>query len=396
MIRIKDCTKIVNGVGVNPELQGSSIGNIPFFRNSDFSKIGNTDFLIKSESNFSFEEIKLNHFRTIPKNSLVFSKIGESIRKNHKKFTQQTSVIDNNLSAFLISKKINEQFFYWFLKTIDFGNCLLPSTIPVLDMDVIKNLIVPDINKAQQTAIANYLDTETSKLDRKISILEQKYQKLEEYKQSVIFETVTKGLDSNVQMKDSEIEWIGNIPSHWEVKRVKEVFNYLNKSDIPSGDGDVDGIYDFYVSGSKLKKVNKLNLNKKALLLPTGGNYMVHFPKNIPCAYSTDVLPLIPNSLLNIKYGYYFLISNQKYFNQEYFSGMGIKHLQREEFFNSTIVIPSKDEQENFVNYLENICSKVDKKKEIIKKQIELLKEYKQTIIYEAVTGKIELGELHA
>lgn len=74
----------------------------------------------------------------------------------------------------------------------------------------------------EQESIAAYLDTETSKIDRKISILEQKFEKLEEYKQSVIFETATKGLDNNVPMKDSGIDWIGDIPAHWEVSRLKD------------------------------------------------------------------------------------------------------------------------------------------------------------------------------
>src|SRR5690606_34089136 len=75
----------------------------------------------------------------------------------------------------------------------------------------------------QQTAIANYLDHHTSKIDKEISLLEQKVEKLDEYKQALIYETVTKGLDKNVPMKDSRIEWIGMIPEHWEVKRMKDV-----------------------------------------------------------------------------------------------------------------------------------------------------------------------------
>lgn len=291
-------------------------------------------------------------------------------------------------------KNINPKYvFYWLLckTTYETLSQIANSTAqPKLNKNDIKTLIFINPTPKEQEKIVSYLDIETSKIDKKIDIISQKVDKLEEYKQSIIFETVTKGLDNYVPMKDSGIEWIGDIPAHWEVKRVKEVFNYLGKSDMPSGDGELVGIYDFYVSGSKLKKSNKANLNTAALLLPTGGTYMVHFPKNIPCAYSTDVLPLTTVSL-NINYGYYFLISNKKYFDKSYFSGMGIKHLQREVFFNSLITIPTKEEQEKIANFLDAETSKIDKQKELLKKKIELLREYKQSLIYEAVTGKLEI-----
>ncbi len=395
MIRIKDCTKIVNGVGVNPELQGSSIGNIPFFRNSDFSKPGNNDFLLKSESNFSFEEVKLNRFRTIPKNSLVFSKIGESIKKNHKKFTQQTSIIDNNLSAFLIKKKINEKFFYWFLNTIDFGNCLLPTTIPVLDMDVIKNIIIPDLSKKQQITIANYLDTETSKIDRKISILEQKYKKLEEYKQSVIFETVTKGLDSNVEMKDSGIDWIGEIPKHWEVKRIKEFYKLGMGQTILKEDLIEDGKYPVYSATAEDKffgYVNKINnpLNVGDLVIPARGNSIGHVKlvkETVVCTQTTIYMK--QKTKIDSNFVYYYLLGNKP--QLFFFDDTAIPQITVEQINGRLILVPSANEQKEIVSYLNNLCSKLNKKLEIIKKQIELLKEYKQTIIYEAVTGKMEI-----
>ncbi len=255
----------------------------------------------------------------------------------------------------------------------------------------IENFVFDSPSLQEQISIANFLDLHTAKIDRDVSLLEQKVERLEEYRQALIYETVTRGLNPDVKMKASGVDWIGDIPDHWEVKRLKDFLTSLAKSNMPSGEGDDSGVYDFYVSGSKIKKTNKLNLHRTSLLLPTGGTYMVHFTEIVPCAYSTDVLALIANSSLVIKYGFYFLISNCDYFNQLYFKGTGLKHLQRDTFLSSSITVPDKKEQTAIANYLDSATSKIDKKVALIKQKIALLKEYKQSLIYEAVTGKIDV-----
>lgn len=123
---------------------------------------------------------------------------------------------------------------------LKYVNYILQNNRTVGNQTAIPQLTAPEFgnqiielfeDKNKQVAIINYLDTETSKIDRKILILEQKYEKSEEYKQSVIFETVTKGLDSNVPMKDSGIDWIGEIPKHWDIVRLKD-FSVIKKENL--------------------------------------------------------------------------------------------------------------------------------------------------------------------
>lgn len=362
-------------------------------RFKDLIKLKSGDLVDKSTSEGCYPIYGANgvigsiNKKNIKNSTLLIGRVGSAGAIN----IASDGFASDNVLIVKIKNNNSMKYIYYFLSIFNFSDIISKTSQPLLVSSKLLRSAIDIPNLKNQESIVSYLDKETSKIDRKISILEQKFAKLEEYKQSVIFETVTKGLDSNVPMKDSGIDWIGEIPKHCEFKRVKEVLNPLNKSDIQSGDSELDGVYDFYISGAKTKKINKTNLHQIALLLPTGGTYMVHFPKNVPCAYSTDVLPLVTKSLLNIKYGFYFLNANREYFNQSYFSGTGIKHLQREEFFNSLITIPSKNEQDEITCYLDLVCLKIDKKKEIIKKQIELLKEYKQTIIYEAVTGKMDI-----
>lgn len=389
--RVKDFTVIINGVGVNPEVQGNPFGEIPFFRNSDFSKEGNELYLQNSESNFSFEEIKQYGFRLAPKNSLVFSKVGESIRKNHRKFTKNISVIDNNLSAFLINKKINKQYFYWLFKTIDFANYLVPSTIPVLNTSLVKNIVVPQYSLPQQTAIANYLDHHTTNLDKEISLLEQKVEKLDEYKQALIYEIVTKGLDKNVPMKDSGIEWIGMIPEHWEVKRVKDFYKLGMGETILKEDLIENGKYPIYSATAEDKFFGYLNdlnliLKKDDLVIPARGNSIGHVKLvKQPLGCTQTTIYLKKKNKINSSYIYYYLIGNKS--ELFFFDDTAIPQITVAQINRKMILLPQKNEQQQIAEYLDEQCSKINKKKELINKKVELLKEYKQSLIYEAVTG---------
>ncbi len=271
--------------------------------------------------------------------------------------------------------------------------------------DLLKlQIVVPPLS--QQIAISNYLDHHTTKIDKEISLLEQKVEKLDEYKQALIYETVTKGLDKNVPMKDSGIEWIGDIPNHWEVKRVKEVAKWqtgftpdTKKSEYYDGNdewitiGDMDGKYikesKNKINGSMFPKnwitpANSLLFSFKLSIGQVAFNEKEVFTNEAICSFS-------PKSNINLKYFYYaapiFIVKNAKK------NIYGADLLNQELISNANVVIFSKNEQEEIAKYLDENCSVIDKKKELINKKIELLKEYKQSLIYEAVTGKFHIGE---
>lgn len=270
------------------------------------------------------------------------------------------------------------------------------SAMPNLQKTKFINYLVSFVNDLEtQNKIVSYLDTETSKIDRKISILEQKYEKLEEYKQSVIFETVTKGLDSNISMKNSGIDWIGEIPAHWEVKRVKDISKikkgkavetYLEKSDemLPCIDTNFLRGRDNIVFCKNGTKIN----SEKVLILWDGANAgELFFNKEIGYLGSTFG---VFNTSINNKFWFYYLKGIEQY-SRDNLTGMGVPHVDGTVLKQTVGLIPPKQEQEKIAIFLDIETSKINKKKEIIKKQIELLKEYKQSIIYEAVTGKGEI-----
>lgn len=315
-------------------------------------------------------------------------------------YSDYDGAISSGYTILRLKQKASHMFFKYYLKNIEFIASLNKYKISIRDgqnipFSSLGDELIKIPSFLEQTAIANYLDTETSKIDRKISILEQKHEKLEEYKRSVIFETVTKGLDNNVPMKDSGIDWIGEIPKHWEVKRVKDVSKikkgkavetYLEKSDemLPCIDTNFLRGRDNIVFCKNGTKIN----SEKVLILWDGANAgELFFNKEIGYLGSTFG---VFNTNINNKYWFYYLKGIEQY-SRDNLTGMGIPHVDGTVLKQTIGLVPPKQEQEKIASFLDSETSKINKKKENIAKRIELLKEYKQSLIYEAVTGKLDI-----
>lgn len=316
--------------------------------------------------------------------------------------------LDNSVFSYHILRlrarfpNIDFKFAYYYCNSkfagIQFENKATGTTRVTLSRHDITSNVILVPSKEQQTKIANYLDQETSKIDRKISILEQKYEKLEEYKQSVIFETVTKGLDNNVEMKDSGIDWIGDIPKHWEVLRLKSIYNYKN------GYAFSDNDYSKEPNGNYLIKITNVTENgiqedetfcievnettKKFKIKEDSILYALSGATAGKCCFlDTTEKNFYLNqrvAQMQLKNGinkyFYYLICNKVFANLllTLYPQTAQPNIGKNDLDNSYVPFVSNlIEQKEIVEYLDQFTSKIDKKKEIIKKQIELLNEYK-------------------
>ena len=262
----------------------------------------------------------------------------------------------------------------------------------------------------EQEAIASYLDKHVGNLDKYIDLSTKKIKLLEEQKTALIYETVTRGLNPDVKMKDSGIEWIGMIPEHWEVKRLKNVLKNLKSGGTPNSSEEKFWTYDSddgipWISIGDMSNVKYVS-NVKKYLTQDGINSknMTIFKKNTliysifatlgKVAYLTKdacinqaLLAMIFSNRINQKYAYYLLKDSERYVYQ-----IASKNTQYN--LNSFIVknieisIPPQKEQEAIASYLDIKCSKIEKEIELLKKKVELLKEYKTSLIFEVVTGK--------
>lgn len=259
-----------------------------------------------------------------------------------------------------------------------------------LGKDELLNMPFLNISTSEQTAIANYLDHHTAKIDGEVDYLEKKATLLEEFKQSLIFETVTKGLNKSVPMKDSGIEWIGEIPEHWKVKRFKDVFDAEKGSAFP--ENSTEGIYPYINGGMKPSGFsNCKNSKSNTIVVSEGGasaGYSQIMEQDFWAGSHCYKIGVGRNST---KYTFYLLKGIEKHL-MLLKTGSAMPNLQKTRFLNFVIPYSSIfSEQKQIADYLDKECGIIDTKVNQYRKKAKLLKEYKQSLIYEAVTGKIEI-----
>ena len=271
-------------------------------------------------------------------------------------------------------------------------------------------LLIPPCNEQQK--IADYLDKKIAQLDRAKRLLEKQIQKLKDYRASLIYEVVTKGLDKTVPMKDSGIDWIGQVPEGWGVKPIKHVVAtpvtdgphetpLLCETGIPflSAEAVKNGVLDFnYKRGfislqdhERFKK--KISPKKDDIFIvksgATTGNVGIVNTDEIFDIWSPLALIRCKKSLAVQKYIYYYLISNifkaQVEFNWSFGTqqniGMGIIE-------NIKLILPPLSEQTKISDLLDKKTYQIDQLIQIKNKQIENINKQRQTLIYDYVTGK--------
>ena len=255
-----------------------------------------------------------------------------------------------------------------------------------------------------QKAIATFLDKQCSEIDGLYSDIEKQIDVLEEYKKSMITEAVTKGLNPDVEMKDSGIEWMGMIPKHWNVNKIK----YHLKRYEPRNPGDVQvlSVYRDYGVIPKDSRDDNHNVtsedtSKYKYVIP--GNLVINKMKAWQGSlaisdYEGIVSPAyfvyhFTDNLFNKKYFHYLIRTCYKDEFRRISGGIreGQWDLPAELFENELVPIPPIEEQNLIINYIQNKVSEIDKIITDKKEQLEVLSEYKKSVIYEYVTGKKEV-----
>lgn len=247
--------------------------------------------------------------------------------------------------------------------------------------------------RAEQAAIAAYLDTKTTQLDRKIDLLGQKAAQYSKLKQSLINETVTRGLDKTVAMKDSGVEWLGEVPRHWEIKRLKDFIRYTIGGEVIDVSYWNAGTELTYTAGKYPVNSNFNNFPDRKrtkindILIARNGDGFVHIPKLN--SIFTNVVQLVRLSkLVDVRFVYYSL-ENIKYLINKTSNGDLIASLNKEMWFNSFLITPKMAEQQAIAAYLDEKTAHIDRIVATLNSQIDRLKELRKTLINDIVTGKI-------
>lgn len=307
------------------------------------------------------------------------------------------------------------KFFYYLCTTINFELYKYGSAIPSMTQGTLNDIVFCSPSLNEQTTIANYLDQKTAQIDDLIAKKERLIQLLEEERTAIINQAVTKGLDPTVPMKDSGIEWLGEIPEHWEVTKIKTVTKKIGSGVTPKGGAEIyelSGIpllrsQNIYFDGFRLENVayitSEIHDSMKnsqvqlgdVLLNITGGSIG-------RCFYVTDefseanvnqhVCIVRPNNRIITEFLYYVLSSSIGQHQIDLCQTGGNREaLNFEQLKNFFLCLPEVEGQKSIVQQLSFKLNSIKLAVEKIRKEIELLKEYKTALISEVVTGKVDV-----
>lgn len=307
----------------------------------------------------------------------------------------------------------NDKYLYYFLHDWDItkeiyrhGNGLRQS-LSWNDLRDISVLLPP---LSEQDAIVRYLDSATSEIDKAIAMQQKMIDLLNERKQIIIQNAVTKGLDENVEMKESGVEWIGRIPKHWEVLKLKRCaiiktgttpptsnLKYFENGDIPwFTPGDINDMNLHLSSKTITKKAIEDNVGR---LFPAKSIYFVGIGATVGKVASCDfeassnqqINAIMCNDRLDYKFATYCLLMEQRII-RETTNFVTLPILNQSSTGLINIVVPPKSEQQQIVTYLDSEMQRFDSAITNCQRQITLLQERKQIIINEVVTGKVRVS----
>lgn len=257
------------------------------------------------------------------------------------------------------------------------------STIYTLSEDKIGNFRFVFPNKKEQDIIVSYLDTKCGEIDKVISTQEKRIALLQELKQSIITHAVTKGLNHDVKMKDSGIEWIGEVPEHWDCAPFKRFMNIKNGQDYKNFQSD-DG-YPVIGSGGCFAYCTRFIYDGESLLLGRKGT--IDKPLYVNGKFWTvdTMFYSIPQKNCSVRYMYYQSLTIPF---ERYYTSTALPSMTQTDLGLNNFCFPPIPEQQEIASYLDKRCAQIDASISKAQKEIELLQEYKQSLITEVVTGK--------
>lgn len=304
------------------------------------------------------------------------------------------------------------------LRAMNLNQYSVSAAQPGLSVDAVSNLAVPVPSRSEQTSIACFLEREVTKIDTLISEQEKLIALLAEKRQATISHAVTRGLDSNAPMKDSGIEWLGPVPVHWDVTRLKFVASVqtgVAKGKDTTGKATINvpylrvaNVQDGFL---RLEDVARIDIEVDQLaryalcsgdvLMNEGGDFdklgrgAIWRGEIASCIHQNHVFAVRPHGILP---EWLNMVTSSQY-AQFYFMGRSkqstnLASISSSNIMELPVVLPPKDEQESILGHLDSILGKLDELKLESERTIDLLKERRSALISAAVTGQIDVRGL--
>ena len=396
-ITVDDLGEIITGY-TPPIIQTEYFGDeYPFITPTDITIDSR---IVQTERFLSQKGYEYRKNRLLPRDAVCVTCIGATIGKTC--MTTVPSATNQQINSVVVNQDKYDPYFVYYLlrtKTDVIQSVANGAATPIVKKSTFAsiNVYVPPL--PTQRTIVNFLDRKTGQIDELIRIKERRIELLQEQRTALINQAVTKGLDPNVEMKPSRVEWIGEIPTHWEIGKIKRVAISVSEKSTPETDAikispenvesETGKILDFYSSydsvGVKFQAEDVL-FNKLRVYLSK-----VVFAKY--SGYSLGEMIVIRPFLQGIgKYLFYLMLSSRfiEYCNSISY-GVKMPRTAVDDILNAQIPMTSDQEQMQIADLLDHKTEQIDELIAAEQRKIELLKEYRQSLISEAVTGKIDV-----
>lgn len=382
-------------------------GDIYWIQSGDL----NDGYVTDTEKKITQEGLDNSSAKLFPAGTLLVAMYGATIGK----LGIQTMEAATNQACCGIypTKRIDLKFLFYFFHAVKdkYISDSYGGGQPNISQSVIKQtyFFVPE--KTEQIAIANYLDKACADIERVVEIKRKQIENLQQQLKSIIHHTVTKGLNPKAEMKESGIDWIGEVPKHWKYYRLKDILEKIGSGVTPKGgaaeylDAGIPLIRSQNVLDDKLifediafisnethsDMSNSQVKNGDVLLNITGASLgrCFYYSSTEEANVNQHVCILRPFKKIETKYLHLLMISDwgQKQIEQG-FTGSGREGLNFKSIKRFSFILPSRDEQIEIIKHLENISNKAKSVQSKIEKQIEVILNYKKSLIHEVVTGK--------
>ena len=398
--KLKYISNVYNGATPSSGTERFWNGNISWVTPTDFNK---SNYINQTERKITKSGLNSCGTTLVPKNSIIMTTrapIGNIAIAENELCTNQ------GCKSIVINKKTDEKYmFYQFSTKSELLNSLgSGTTFMELSSKELKNIKIPLPPKEEQTKIASFLDEKTAQIDEVISQKQKLIELLKERKQIVINDAVTKGLDKDVEMTDSGVEWIGKIPKHWEIEKVKYIFKDSSiknhGEEIPLAATQLYGVVPKDTLDYRTVEANVSDLNTFKLVKEN--NFVISlrsFEGGIEySAYKGIISPAytVMEALQDIAFKYFkYLFKSNIFIQALNIYKTGIREGQNisfAKFKDDFLPLPPKNEQIQIAEHIENQTTKIDKAIELQQNYISKLKEYKATLIDSVVTGKVRVG----
>lgn len=411
-VKLKFVANIYNGNSIPDDQKEKFTGKlIPYIPTKELNASNGT---INYDNGLSVDEE--DGFKLAPKNSVLLCIEGGSAGKKVG-FTDRRVAFVNKLCC-LFGNRMNPKYLYYGVRSKDFTDQFflnISGLIGGVTVSELKNLYISIPNdETTQNSIVEFLDSKIVNINALIENQEAQIEKLKQYKQSLITEVVTKGLDPDAPMKDSGVEWIGSIPHYWSMIRklsltVEDDISYgivkLFEPDDANGVKVIrcSDVLEGIIDPSNIRTVTRKVSDEYGRTVLKGGEVLVNVRGSlggcavVPVAMAgyniaREVARITLKDSFYNRYVMYYMLSNAfTDYRTRYLSGSVYIGLNIELLSFCPLPMPSIKEQKQICDFLDKKCKKIDKLIEIKKQKNDKLSEYIQSLNYEYVTGKKEV-----